>query len=463
MKVSFIYHPFQSVKNQPNIEAVSENYGVFPPLNLAYVAAIAEKAGHDVQLIDANALNLTKEQTLREIKRFNPDLLAFTITSYLFHQTRDWISYLKKETGLKTLIGGVNNSLYPKETLSHKEIDFEVIGEAEETLPELLNSFQSDNLKKIKGLAYKNKDKIILNAQRRPLRDLNNLPLPARHLLPNNKYYSFISQRKNFTGLITTRGCPYKCIFCEQGNKTYRERPVKEVIKEIEECYYKHAIREIDVFDPSFTIRKNRAIEICKGIKDLKIGLYWAIRTRADKVDKELLKELANAGCKRIYYGIESGNENILKNIKKTTNLNIIKKTINLTKKEGIDTFGYFIIGNPGETKETIRETINFSKKLNLDYAQFSKISTLPGTELYELLKKQMGYDYWREYLLDSSKEKDLPKYECNLSEGEIQDLVNKAYREFYFRPGRIIKILLKIRSFDEFKRYIKAGLRMVF
>lgn len=463
MKISFIYPPFGSVKNQPNIAAVSDNYGVFPPLNLAYVAAIAEKAGHDVQLIDANALKLTKEQTLQRIKQFNSDILAFTITTYLFHQTLNWISYLKKETGLKTLIGGVNNSLYPLETLSHEEIDFGIIGEAEETLPQFLKALPSNDFKKIKGLAYKYNKKTILNQFRKPIQTLENLPFPARHLLPNEKYYSFISQRKNFTGLITTRGCPYKCIFCEQGNKTYRERPVKDVIGEIEECYHKHFIREIDVFDPSFTTKKSRTIEICKKIKEIKIDLDWAIRTRADKMDEEMLKELASAGCKRIYYGIESGDETILKTIKKTTNLNQIKKIIKLTKQEGIDVFGYFMIGHPGETKTTIARTISFAKELELDYAQFSKLTTLPGTELYDLLKKQIGYDYWREYILDPSKEQDLPRYECNFSEDEIQDFIKKAYKKFYFRPQQIIRILLKIKSFDEVKKYYKAGLRMVF
>jgi len=459
MKIALIYPFFGSTNNQPNIKVVAENYGVFPPLSLSYVAAVLENEGHEVKLIDANALNLSKSETLKLIKSFSPNLLMLGVTTYFFHQGLEWIRFFKKNTELPIVVGGAHMSLYPAETLSYDEIDYGVIGEAEETLPEFVKAIASEkNLKEVRGVCYKNKGRIVITKPRGFFKNLDDSPFPARRLLPNEKYYSFISQRKNFTGLITTRGCPYKCVFCEQGSKPYRIRSAKNVVDEIEECYNEYGIREIDIFDSSFSINKKRVLEICKQLRSRRIDLDWSVRTRVDLVGREMLTVMSKAGCKRIYYGIESGDEQILRNIKKNSNLQLIRKTISLTKQIGIDTFGYFMIGNPGETEETIKKTITFAKSLDLDYAQFSKVSTLPGTELYELLKKDLRYDYWKEYVLDKSKEIVLPRHDCSFSEQEIQDFVKKAYKEFYFRPSYMIKALLRLKSWHEFKRSAKVA-----
>ena len=203
-------------------------------------------------------------------------------------------------------------------------------------------------------------------------------------------------------------------------------------------------------------------IDVCKDYRKRGLNVKWSIRTRVDLVDEEILNHLKASGCIRIYYGIESGNTDILKTIRKATDLKQIKHIIKETKKHRITTFGYFMVGNPGETVETIRQTINFAKSLPLDYAQFSKVSTLPGTELYELWKKEFKEDYWKDYILDRNKRKVLQRYRTKLTEEEIEYWVKKAYKEFYFRPNYIIRAFLKIRSLGELKRSIKAALRMV-
>lgn len=464
MKVTIVYPPFGVVENQPNIKAVAENYGVFPCLSLAYVAAVFEICGCTVQFIDANALGLSKEEVLKLVKDFNPDLLCFTITTYLFHQTLDWVKYLKQNTGIRIVVGGMHLSLYSKETLTNEWIDYTIVGEAETVLPNFIKALSKNKgFKNVKGLCFKEKGRIVFTGVPALLKDINSAPFPARHLLPNEKYYSFISKRKNFTGIITTRGCPYKCIFCEQGNKPYRKRSAFNVVDEIEECYNNYKIREIDFFDSSFSIDKRRVLSICKELKKRNLDVSWSIRTRVDLVNEEMLRAMKDSGCTRIYYGIESGDQKILETIRKTTDLELIKKTVYLTKSIGIDTFGYFMIGNPGETKETVLKTIKFAKLLNLDYAQFSKLSTLPGTELYELLKVQLGYDYWKEYILDKSKKKILPMYNCNLSEEEIEKFVKYAYKQFYFRPNYVLKALKRLKSFDKFKKDLKAAKQMIF
>ena len=463
MKLAFIYPKFGHAENQPNIKEVTENYGVFPPLTLLYVAAIAKKQGHDCILIDGNALNLTKEQLLEKINQFKPDMLLFTITTYMFHDTIDWIKYLKNKTSLPIAVGGLHMSHYPKETFTYKEIDYGFIGEADKSLPIFLDAFEKNKtLKDVPGIIFRKNGKVKMTKSLDVTFDVDALPYPDRSMIPNEKYYSFISKKKNFTGIITSFGCPFSCIFCEQHKPVYRHRSAKNVGDEIEECIKKYNIKEIEVFDPIFTLKKKRVIELCREIIKRKLKVDLVVRTRADLVDEELLQWMAKAGVKRIYYGIESGSEEILKNIKKHTSKEAIMKAINLTKKHGIAAFGYFMIGCPGETEETIKETIRFAKSLNLDYAQFSKLSTLPGTELYDLLKKELGNDYWRKYILDKSKAMILPRYNCRLSEEEIQNWVKKAYKSFYFRPSQMIKTLKNTSSPSEFRRYIKAGINML-
>lgn len=464
MRIALIYPPFGNIENQPNIKAVADNYGVFPPLSLAYVAGILQHAGHQVKLIDANTLHLSKQEVLKKVRNFNPDLLAFTVTTYLFYPVLKWIRYLKENTGVKVLIGGVHMGLYPKETLSHREIDYAIIGEAEETLPELINALETKkSLKNVRGICYRDDSKVVITKSRKLVKNLDNIPFPLRDQLPNNKYCSFVSKRKNFATMITARGCPFKCIYCEQGNTPYRVRSAENVVDEMEDCYNNYKIREIDFFDPEFTINKKHVIDICEEIRKRGVDIVWSCRSRVDTVDDEMLKKMSKAGCYRIYYGIESGVPSILKTLRKGTNLEIIRKNIALTKKNNIMTFGYFMIGNPGETKKTIKRTVEFAKELNLDYAQFAKVSTLPGTELYEMLKPQLGCDYWQKFILNEKNRIILPRYKCNLSEEEIEKEVRKAYMQFYFRPFKLMKKISRTKSFDELRRDFKAALSMVF
>ncbi len=455
-RISFIYSPYGVVKNEPGLKAVKENYGVFPSLSLAYVAAVAEKAGLEVQFIDAHALNLTLEETIRRVKAFEPDLLGFTITTYLFYQSLAWVRALREATNVPTLLGGVRMGIYPEETFSHHSIDYGCTGEAEVVLPPFIEALNNGgDLHQVKGLIWRDGEKIVVNECAELLADTNTAPFPARHHLPNDRYFSFISQFKNFTPMITSRGCPFRCIFCEQGGLKFRPRTPDNVGDEIEECYHVYKVREFDFFDSSFTVQKQRVIDICEEILRRDVKVYWAIRSRVDLVNEPMLKALARAGCKRIYYGIESGDAQVLKTLRKETNLELIREVMAYTRKYKIDTFGYFLVGSPGETPETIKKTIDFSVELKLDYAQFSKVTPMPATELYQMLMTEKKRDYWREYILDESKDIFLPRPGTALNEEEIQAWTRKAYLKFYFRPRYIFKAIYRLKSWQEFKRSV--------
>lgn len=462
-RISFIYPPYGVVKNEPGLKAVKENYGVFPSLSLAYVAGLAEKLGYEIQFIDANALQLPLSETVRRVRNFKPDLLAFTITTYLFFQTLDWVEALREAVGVPTLLGGIHMGIYPEETFAHEAIDYGCTGEAEMVLPQFLQALNNGtDLSDVKGMIWRDGDRVVVNEAAELLKDVDSVPFPARNHLPNDRYYSFISQFRNFTPLITSRGCPFHCIFCEQGGLPFRGRSPDNVVNEIEECYHVYKVREFDFFDSSFTVDKKRVLGICHEIERRGIRVAWAIRSRVDLVDEELLVAMHGAGCRRIYYGIESSNPQILETLRKKNNLGQIREVMALTRKQGIDTFGYFLIGSPGETAETIKDSINFAISLKLDYAQFSKVTPMPATELYRMLLRDGHPDYWKNFIRDRNSECYVPRPGTDLTEDEIQRWTRKAYIGFYFRPRYILKALARLKSWPELKRSVVTAWSML-
>lgn len=464
-RLAFIYPPYGVIRNEPGIKVVKENYGVFPSLSLLYAAGSAVGAGHEVLFFDVNATQLTTSDLITKLKKFQPDYLCFTLTTYQFSETIDWIKNLKEAVNIPVIAGGVHLSIYPEETISHRGIDVAFTTECELSLPVFLEKDTMDftAFAQVPGIVFHH-DKQIINTGAAPI--LQNVDLahfPARQLLDNSLYYSFISKYRNFTPFISSRGCPFQCIFCEQGGKKFRGRSPENILAEIIYCYEKLNIREFDFFDSSFTTNKKRVLNICQTIQENGPKIYWSLRSRVDCVDEEVLAALAKSGCMRIYYGIESASPDILKTLRKKTDIEQIRQTIALTNKVGINSFGYFMIGNPGESRQTIKDTINFAKSLNLDYAQFSKVSPMPATELYNMLMAETGQDYWREYIKNPEKgEPAIPRPSCPIPNTEIEAWCRRAYLSFYYRPSYILKAILRLRSYQELKRSIRTAWQML-
>lgn len=465
MKIALIFPPYTHKIFSENLSTVDEEFCLAPPIILAYVAAILEKHGHRVILIDARALNLSKEEVLERLEFFQPDMLGFRAESYHFYDALDWIAYFKHYLKIPVLAGGPNLSLYPKETLSHPEIDYGITGEAIESLPKLLKAIENnEGLKEIPGIAYKDKDgKICINPQAGQMIDFDLYPFPARHLLPNDRYYSFISQRKNFTVMVTSTGCPYRCSFCAiHPNTKYRVRSPKNVVDEIEVCYKEFNIREIDFFDAVLFLGKARILEIFRQIKNRNLDIEWSCRSRVDVVDKDMLREAAKAGCRQIYYGIESVNHKVLGAIKKDIKLEQIKEAIRSSNECGIKAMGFFMVGNPGDTKESVRDTIVFAKDLGLDFIQVCRTIAKPGTDLDKGMIEKTGKDYWREHIRGNKIKGRLPTPWSGLSEPQIEALTKEFYLKFYFRPVILWNRIIQLKSISELFRYAKVGWKMV-
>ncbi len=465
LRVTLVYPPYGTTRNEPGIRAVKENYGVFPSLSLLYVAGVLEACGVKVQFIDANAVGLSQAQTIEQIRGFGPHYVGYTLTTYLFHQTLEWIRAIRDATGAPSLVGGVHLGLFPTESFAHDCLDAGVTGEAEVSLPALLQRLVAgEEPADVPGVVYRRADgSVAVTAPPPPVQDVDAVPEPARHLIDNSLYFSFISRYRNFAPIMTSRGCPFRCIFCEQGSLPFRPRSPAAVVDEMEGAMRDHGVREFDFFDSAFTIDKPRVHAICEEIRRRGLDAVWAVRSRVDTVDGPLLRALKDAGCARIYYGVESGNREILRTLRKSADLDQMVETVAMTKEIGIDTFGYFMVGSPGETEATVRQTIRLALALDLDYAQFSKVTPMPGTELYRMLVEETGQDLWREIVLDPSRDDYMPRPGCDLSEREVQELTRLAYLRFYYRPRFALQALGRVKSWHELKRSVGTALQMVF
>jgi len=295
---------------------------------------------------------------------------------------------------------------------------------------------------------------------------LDGLPFPARHLTPYKKYSSLLAKRTPITTMFTSRGCPFNCSFCNRPHlgKRFRALSPQRVVAEFEACL-ELGIHEFLIYDDTFTVDKERVKAICRQVIEKKLDIGFDIRARVDTLDNEVLTLLKKAGCRGIHYGIEAGTEKILKVLRKGIDLQQAKEILNQTKTLKMQTLAYFMIGSPTETLEDIETTFKFARDLNPDFIHLTILTPFPGTPIYleGLQKGIIKTDYWREFAKQPDKDFKPPFWEENFSREELEQLVIKGYKQFYTRPGYIVKRLLALRSWGEFKRKAAAGLKVLF
>jgi len=432
----------------------------WPSLGLAYIAAVLEKAGHRVYYLDYSAHHYTVEDTRRVLRHYeNIDFVGLTATTPLINNALA-IAQVAKEIlpGAKTVFGGVHPSVLPEEVLSHPQVDFVVVDEGEETMAELV---ANETYKEVLGLCYKESGKIIKNQLRPLIKDLDAIPPPAYHLLPMDKYYPAVGSYKRLPAMIlfATRGCPGRCTFCYRTFRgVVRKRSARNIINEIKILQRDYGIKEVAFYDDTFTLFKDVVREFCDIIIREKIDVTWSCFTRVDQVDEGLLRAMKKAGCHLILFGVESADEQILKNIKKNIFLKQVEEVVKLARGLGIETRASFMFGNQGETEETIKKTIDFAIKLDPDEVQFNIATAYPGTELFNWAKER-GYIKtfnWNDYNV-SNIVLELP----GLNRAKMQYYYELAHRRFYFRPKIILRRLSHIRTLDQLRQEIRGGVSL--
>lgn len=386
-----------------------------PPLGLGYLAAVLERAGHEVNLIDLFKTNF--EESERIIRRENPDVVGISCLTE-FRVSSIQLAHLVKAINpdIKVIMGGSHATIMYEQVLRNYPVDYVVLGEGEITMLELVSALKNNMpVDDIKGIAFMKNGTVNKTEPRQPIQDLDSLPFPAHHFFNLNSYdpENFRLPKKfilkdgtNMTGklrktsIITSRGCPFRCQYCSTslfwGHK-WRGRSAENVLDELEMLYNNYRIRYFNSVDDAFTTNQERAIDICKGILERGLDICWTCCTRTNYVSAELLEWLAKAGCFMISYGIESGSPTILKTIHKQQSLDQIMKAFNMTHNAGITTTMLLMVGNPGESDETINETINLIKRADPTFISAGITQIYPGTELYEIARKKGFIDdnYW--------------------------------------------------------------------
>ena len=461
-----IMHPKILLVNPPQVTRYPQ-----PPLGLAMVAAVLEKNGYRVKILDLPALGFSESSIPAILDQEKPELVGITAMTPTINSAVGVAKRVKEsDSNITVVLGGAHGTILSAETLRDvREIDVVVRGEGEQTTLELVEVLEEgpSKISRVLGIAFREGSNVRSNPLRQPVSDLDTLPFPAFHLLPIGRYrlHPPFGRRSPVMPIITSRGCPYRCIFCSKDvfGKKYRGNSSVYIVDEIRLLIEKFGVKEIKFYDDVFTLDRKRIIAICRQLKEQRIDIPWSCETRVNLVNGALLKVMKDAGCYMIEYGVESGNQGILNSLKKDVTLEKTAEAFKLTREAGIESVAYFMIGSPQETSETILDTVEFAKKLDPDFVQFSIATPYPGTELYRLAIEG-GYvpEKWDEYVYADLKSIDNPGFGTKtLSGEELKEWNRKAYTSFYLRWRYVWKRLRKITSTGDLKTNV-SGLRMV-
>lgn len=435
MKITLVNPPYPpSVHSHPP----------FIPLGIAYLAAVAEKAGHQVKVIDCQAEKLNYESFRSRIAETPSDFIGATATTLLYKSAARILTVAKEtQPNATTVLGGSHVTFWDENALKeYPSIDLIVRGEGEETLVELLETIESNaDLTGVSGITYRDGDKVCHNSDRPFIKDLDSIPFPAHHLMP---LQNLRHNGKLLIPLVSSRGCVYWCDFCStvrMFGRGYRWRSAKNVVDEMQFVHEKYGVDQVTFYDDAFSVDRNRVLQICKELHDRKLNLIWDCGTRVDMVDRELMKTMKAAGCIAVWMGVESGSEAILGAMKKSIKLEQTRQAYKIAHEVGLMTIANVVLGFPGETEETAKQTIRFVQKLNPEDVGFYLATPYPGTPMYEQVVK----NGWL-------RETDFDRYDTagpifetpQLSMQKLAELRYKAYQQFYLRPGYVLHMMRK-------------------
>lgn len=463
MKVAFV-NPKNEMPKLKYTRKVQRQYSdrgqVFPNLSACYLAAYLEKLGHRVKMVDSNALGLSIQDTIKELADFAPDAVGFSIVTESFLDNLDWIAPIKKALKVPTIVGGFHLKLYPRESMAHRCIDYAVIGPGWRTMPELLDAIGDGerNLDRVKGIAYREDGEVVLTGAREDPTTLDDVPFPARHLLPNECYTTILTKHWPITVMLSSMGCLFRCLYCDMTGSCHLRDPMR-VVDEMEECVKRFGVKEIFIQDETFTLDKKRVMTICGEILRRGLKFDFAIRTRPDRVDRDMLQVMKAAGCIRVNYGFEVADESVAKRVNRRIPLDTMHNAVRWAREAGLMTLGFFILGCPGETEETIKKNIALAVALDTDYVSISKLVPVPNSRLYEMIKEKTGIDYWREFTLGNREIiTKIAYYDSTVQGEELDRWLTRAYRAFYLRPAFMARTLRRVRSMKELVNLVTSA-----
>jgi len=376
--------------------------GRLPPLGLSFVAASLEKADFQVQIIDNYNIRKPIEEVKKEIERLAPEIVGITCGSVTYRRCIETAKAVKEVLpSCKIVVGGWQPTYMPESLLQHQEIDYLVMGEGERAMVELANRItegeDKSDFAKISGVAYRHNGRTV-KVPSTLIEDLDQIPFPARHLLPMNIYdrRAPYFDASPVDTMNVVRGCPYNCAYCETkklwGSRVRAFSP-RRVVAEIKDLAQNYGSRGVYFVGDNFTINNKRTVELCKLMKKENLGIEWVCDSRVDKVSRELLREMKDAGCRTVWFGVESSSPRILEKLNKKITMEQVTRAFRLCKEVGIRIACSFMLGIPGETIGDMEATFKFARKLDPDWCQFNAYVAVPGSAIYKEVMENKLYD----------------------------------------------------------------------
>lgn len=441
---------------------VARGASTFPPLNLAYLAAIAENNGHTVQIIDGEAEHLTIKEMVASVKDFDPDLIGITTTTPFFHVAAEQARALKNAFVTPVVIGGPHVT-YFREKVFFDCFDYLVIGQCEQTFGKFLKQIENKgDIANIPGILSRVNGNICFSGENPQMEYLDEILMPARHLFKSDLYHvGTLRGKKKYTSIMTSRGCPFKCVFCSTsiyGNRV-RRRSIDKVINEIRHVINDLGIDHFYFLDDTLTLDRGYILSLCDEIEKQSLKFTWEGGTRANLVDETLIKRMAECGLIRISFGLESADLNVRKIIKKNVPLESYHEANKLTNKYGIETINSVMLGLPGDTYESINKTISYVRSSRtIKHATFGIAIPYPGSEMYDMaLKGEYGLKL---ETLDYSK---YQRYNSavmtvnGITPEKMLQLQKKGLMQIYLVPWRIVPVLKRFGIKALIKPFINA------
>jgi anaerobic magnesium-protoporphyrin IX monomethyl ester cyclase len=480
------------IRTQHRVGRRTRENMVWPQVSLAQMAALLHPV-YKIKVVDCNAERMGWPEFTKLLDKYQPKYYLTQMTAPTLENDL-YGCFLAHARGSKTIAFGTHITPIPVETMRpYPSLDIALVGEPDLTIRDLLDhlegriderspeikamfdkhdpmykpSFNEDgsvNMHGIKGIAWRKDGEIILNFPRPFVADLDQMPLPMHELLPLQTYRMPLIKGP-FTFIVTSRGCPAGCTYCIKHVSYQYATRLRSPKLIMEEMWYlkKLGIHNIHMYADLFTVNRDQVVELCKLMIDEKISIKWTCNSRVDFVDEEMLELMGKAGCRLISWGIESGNEQILKHARKGAYPDKAERALRWAKKAGIMNWGYFIIGLPGETEETIRQTIDFAKKLPLDIALFHVAAPYPGTPFFFEVVENKWFrpgTRWEQVDMDKGTVLDYP----NISAERLLYWQKRAFREWAFRPGPLLTYLkMLMYDWSTMKTALNVGMQHIF
>ena len=424
-----------------------------PPLGLLYLGAQLERDGVSVRALDAGMEGLDIGETLRRIDEIDPRIVGLGATTPEIQAAEDMAALVKaRRPQTAVVLGGPHPTLDPEGVLAQPQVDYVVRGEAEFSFAEFCRAWlggQRDSFS-VQGLSYKVDGRPVHLPDRELIADLDSAPMPARHLLPMSLYrnYGRVYKRRPVQVMISSRGCPFRCIFCahEIFGKRYRFNSAERMIEEIKLLVRDYGAREILFREDNLTANKDRVYRFCELIHKEKLDITWMALSHVNSVDADLMKAMREAGCWHLGLGVESGSPEVQKVLKKNLDLDRARQAFDIVQAAGIRTLAFFMIGNYCDSAETIRQTIDYARRLNTDFAIFTITTPFPSTELFDrAVEEGLITNFDPSQLCNNPamfKQKHPVLRTASLSERDLERWQRKAVLRFYLRPRQLWRIL---------------------